>query len=173
MAGKNHLRNRNSGGIDLNPLLDVIFIILLVVVCNSATQTVSLKDAAEQAEQREAEAAQVRDIYEEQLDSMENMADYVVPVTIMIRPDLEDVHNRTAEILMGEKLTEIEITPETEDTAYEEIKTMLTGELSGAEGRVMLLSLNDDDEQILYRDEKRVKDISEDLKEEFGNLFLK
>lgn len=173
MAGRNHLRNRGAGGIDLNPLLDVIFIILLVVVCNSASQTVNLKEAAAEAEAVQEEAEMVRDVYEEQLDSLQNMQDYVMPVALMVRFDSENVKNRKIEILMGEKLTEIEITPDTEDEGYGKLKELLTESLSGAEGRVMLLSLNEGDEQILYRDEVRVKEMTEELNEEFGNLFLK
>ncbi|MBQ4293949.1 MAG: hypothetical protein IJT05_01425 [Lachnospiraceae bacterium] len=173
MAGRNHIRNRGSGGIDLNPLLDVIFIILLVVVCNTATQTLTTKEAAAEAEQMKEEAEMVRDVYEEQLDSLENMQDYVVPVALMVRFDSADVKNRKIEVLIGEKLTEIEITPQTEEEGYTELKELLSENLAGDDQRVMLLSLNKDDEQILYRDEVKVKEMTEELNEEFGNLFLK
>ena len=173
MAGRNRFRNRRSEGIDLNALLDVIFIILMVVVCRQATEAVNLKEAEEAVMEQQEEAKATQEMYEDQIDSLENMDSYVLPVYLMVRFDPTDVKSRTIEYLVNGETNEIALNPENEEEAYEDLRGVLSGFLSEQESRILLLSLNEDDEQILYRDELAVQAVVDELSEEHDNLFLK
>ena len=173
MAGRNRFRNRRSEGIDLNALLDVIFIILMVVVCRQATEAVNLKEAEEAVMEQQEEAKATQEMYEDQIDSLENMDSYVLPVYLMVRFDPTDVKSRTIEYLVNGETNEIALNPENEEEAYEELRGALSGFLSEQESRILLLSLNEDDEQILYRDELAVQTVVDELSKENDNLFLK
>ena len=49
------------------------------------------------------------------------------------------------------------------DDAYRQLSQLLTDYIDGNPEKMVVLSLNENDEDILYRDEKRIQDIFTDL----------
>lgn len=157
--------------IDLTSLLDVIFIILLVVMVgekdSSAQQQQDLEEQIEQAEND-------KQLYEDMLDTQNNLSKYVYAVSITVPYDKDEIHKR--EIMLLTEGSEPQIfTLKGKDTTdtLAEFKESLVASIASHADCPVILSLNDDDEKILYRDENAVSDILYELSAEYDNVYIK
>ena len=179
MRGKR--RNRSDILIDLTSLLDVIFIILLIVVCNqkNLTNVVAREKAVatEEIEQAmvEKERAQAEyELYKDQIDIESNSDMYVCVISVNSNYEPETVTQRHILVLCkGEEIESIDLIGNDTEEALEEFRNLVTGYVETNIGRPVILSLNEDDEKILYRDEKAIREIFEELGDKYDNVYLK
>ncbi len=166
--------------IDLTPLLDVIFILLIVVLSFQNTYSKQadekIETAEKQAEERLEEAAKIEqtakdamaennDHYEtvqKQLETYEQMYDYVNVVTVFAsyRPSNRKYRTLHVEINAREQW-EREINPSNEDRIWDECRAYIEGVLGNSEGVPTIFAIKD--EKMLYRDEQAILALYEDL----------
>ena len=187
---KKRFGNRINTAIELTSLLDVIFIVLMVVLLNSQVSgqnkvreaesrmeqaEAMMDEAADARAEAEADAAILKDQIEMLKDSEAQMA--VITVYVDYTPSSpKNRHIRTT--VNGTELERIDITPETQNEAYEmfgrQLDEVIAGYADGTDGterRPVILSL--DTTQILYRDEKAVDQVIGKLFDSYDNLFYK
>ena len=170
MSRKNR-KSKKDLIIDLTSLLDVIFIILLVVMVgekdSSAQQQQDLEEQIEQAEND-------KQLYEDMLDTQNNLSKYVYAVSITVPYDKDEIHKR--EIMLLTEGSEPQTFPLIGNETAESLaafKESLAGSIADHTDCPVILSLNDDDEKILYRDEKAVSGILYELSAEYDNVYIK
>lgn len=162
--------NKGDILIDLTSLLDVIFIILLIVVCNQQNVT-------REVEVQQAEAAELAQQAEVQLqlytDQMESASDFCL-VSVNARYEADNVTVRHVFIQKkGEEIEEIDLIGNNTKESLEQIKSVLQEYVDVNAGKPIIFSLNERDEHILYRDEKAIQDIFNQLREYSEDVYIK
>ncbi|MCR5216801.1 MAG: biopolymer transporter ExbD [Lachnospiraceae bacterium] len=175
-------RKRSEVTMDLTSMLDVVFIVLIVFLCN-------MKVANEMAIQEPKTAEEYH------WEAYEGMDEYVYFMNITCSlEESTDWTKRRLEIYSGSPKEEgenadfsMELTPENEEEVYGALEAYLREEIQAAtlgtepyegvesaprgELRPVILSLNREDETLLYRDEVAIGKIVEELCDEYENLF--
>ena len=159
--------------IDLTSLLDVVFIVLLVLVC--LLQEYKDKEnkivADNAAQQSNLEAQQ--ELYNSQLEGIENISDYVTLISINASFDAKgDVTTRQIQVMNSDKSYPEPDIPKLSgmsvDEGYSGLTKYLTDYISNNSDKTIVLSLNEGDEDILYRDETEIKKIMDNICAQYG-----
>ena len=151
--------------IDLTPLLDVIFILLIVVL--------SSEDYAETAEQKYTEASKIYDeavqkeaeydTFKEQLNTYEELTDYVNIVTLNSVYRYSNIKLRDLYVVVnGGEVKNWEINPSNESTVWAECQSYIEEGLAGREDTPTIIRIQD--AKMLYRDEQSILSMCDDLK---------
>lgn len=170
--------SRNDIVIDLTSLLDVIFIILLVFIVgeeNEATidqqELAVLEDAAQQ---QVSEYQNAEQLYQNMLNTNDNIRNYVWLVSITVPFNNDEIHKRTIKILPeGGEVQEFDLIGNDVEAPLQAFKDSLGKSISEHSECPIILALNEDNEKILYRDEKTVSRILFELSEEYDNVYVK
>ena len=170
-------KRRGHGGdvlIDVTSLLDVIFIILLVVLLGQSNVETNLKQAQAEAETARTQTEAEQRLYEQQLELAEDINQYVFAVSVVVPYNREDVTQRTIQMLKeGEEIERFELSGNNVTGAVEAFKKSLISYIEAYNDRPVILSLNEKDENILYRDEVMVTEIFFELTREYGNVYIR
>lgn len=173
------MRRTRRGGkgdvlIDLTSLLDVIFIILLIVMWGQNTLETNLKQAQAETEAAKTQTEEERKLYEQQLEISDNINQYVFAVSVVVPYDKEDVTHRTIQILKeGEEIESFELVGKNVRDSVEAFQNCLVKYVEANKDRPVILSLNEHDDNILYRDEVMVTDIFYELTKEYDNVYIR
>lgn len=165
---REHLHNNNIL-LDLTPLLDVIFIILLIFV----SQTIQLKKTsageAQRLQDEYKEAKKEYDLRNEMID------DYYTFVTVISTYDEENPENREIRISRDPNEADqiITLNGSNVEQEYSEFEECLKGYIDPGREAPIVFSLNQGDERILYRDENRIREIVEKLQNSNNNVYFK
>lgn len=160
--------------IDLTSLLDVIFIILLVVLCGQSSINQDMVDVQAGAEQAKAQAEAEYKLYEDQREMADSLNQLVCTVSVMVPYDENEVTKRTIQLLVeGEEIKPIVMTGNDVTKAIAEFKECLVGYIKENADRPVILSLNEDDDNILYRDEVMVNELFAELAGDYDNVYIK
>lgn len=176
------MRKTNNGIgrmlIDLTPLLDVIFILLIVVVCyqskykDISDANIAAATAKEAAVTDEMAATKAQNtVLKAQLDTYANLNDYVNVVEIFSTYTPSDRKNRTIYISYNSEQKTINLTASNSSRAWQECESYITGILESRGDAPMVLKVMD--EQMLYRDEQRIIELFGSLCEKYPNLYLR
>ena len=168
-------RKRNNDLIiDLTSLLDIIFILLLVILCGeqiAKEQYVNQEQVATEKVQ-EAEAAKV--LYEDQLEISDSLNQYVNAISVYSDYNPDQITVRKIRVLKeAQELESYDLIGADTEAAYEEFEACLVEYITENPEQPVILSLNEGDEKILYRDEKAILEIFEALSDEYGNVYIK
>lgn len=161
-------KNKNDIIIDLTSMLDVIFIVLLVVMVGQKTAGMQQdKDSAQQVQ----EYNEAIDLYRDAKDT----STYFKSASVSVPYDETEIQKRTIKILFwgDEDFTEFKLVGINTDDVFNEFTECLEEYISGCQDSPVILSLNDDDGKILYRDEKRITGIIMELSEKYENVYIK
>ena len=164
---REHLHNNIL--LDLTPLLDVIFIILLIFV----SQTILLKKTsageAQRLQDEYTEAKKEYDLRNEMID------EYYTFVTVISTYDEENPENREIRISRDPNEADQIITLNGSDVEqeYSEFEECLKGYIDPGREAPIVFSLNQGDERILYRDENRIRETVEKLQNSNNNVYFK
>ena len=160
--------------IDLTSLLDVIFIILLIVMWGQNTVETNLKQAQAEAEEAIHQTETERMLYEQQLEITNNIHSYIFAVSVVVPYDKTDVTHRTIQILKeGEAMESFELVGNNVNASIEAFRKSLTEYAEVNKDRPVILSLNEQDDKILYRDEVMVTEIFNELTKEYSNVYIR
>lgn len=170
-------KRRGSGRdvlIDLTSLLDVMFIILLIVMWGQNSVEGNLEKTQEEAEEAKIQAENEYLLYEELLETADNLNQYVWAVSIIVPYDADDVTQRKIQMLKeGEEIESFELVGNNVADSVEAFRKSLIGYVKKYEDRPVILSLNEKDENILYRDEVMLNEILTELAKEYNNVYIK
>ena len=172
---KKSIKDKTKIELDLTSLLDVIFIVLMVVMCHSMATAVEAESKVEDTAGLEAELDEVQDtleLYEAREEEILSVEDRVLFVNAYVDFDENDIKTRTIKLMYDEsfEIDPITITPDNESEMYESFENKLSSYLSEHSDMPILLTL--DEENILYRDHERVMEIVDELKETHTNLYI-
>ena len=167
-------RKKSDILIDLTSLLDVIFIILLVVICREQKLSVDQREQTENLTELEEQARIKYELYMDQLDTADGENDYLLQASVNASYNPEDIIRREVSILLKgeEEPKTFEILGQ-ENKKMDELRDMLKEYVENNPDKPVILSLNEGDERILYRDEKAIKKIFEELSSEYRNVYIK
>lgn len=171
-------KHRNIGNvlIDLTPLLDVVFIVLLVVICQlQSTKSAIAQDKADLQNQQASIKTQ-QELYDDQIDSLDKVGDYVAFISVNAHFD-SDLITRHIVIMNSDKSSKIPEITELKGTSvtegFSDLREYLETYISENPERMVVLSLNEGDEDILYRDEKEIKRVFNELSSQYQNIRQK
>ena len=168
--------NKTDIVIDLTSLLDVIFVILFVVMCNQINGKANYDSMAQEAKSMSASANATIELYEQQLDTQDNINSYVYAVSIYSYYEPENITTRYLRVLReDEVIFEESMVGNNTDDAFNALEEELISYAIQYPDNPIIISLNENDENILYRDEKRIIDVLMDISsmEECSNVYLK
>lgn len=168
--------------IDLTPLLDVIFIVLIVVLAgqdNYSTEADRKYAEAEKyvkevnAEMEEIDAE--NSVLKEQMSTYSSLNEYFNVVTVYAAYSQENRKLRTIYIKVNtdEPIT-INLNPSNVSTAWAECRKYIEDKIKEDLSLPMILSINtNSDEKMLYRDEESIHSMFMDLMNNYKNLTIR
>lgn len=166
---RNGSRFRNDILIDLTSMLDVIFIILLVLACGQTTISEDLNEARTQAEYAKTQAEAEKQLYEEQQEAFAN----VWAVSVVVPYDESEITKRQIRLLkQGEEIQSIDLIGNDITESVNNFRTILVDYIEQNPDKPIILSVNENDDHILYRDEIMVNSIFDELVQTYGNIYI-
>lgn len=170
-------RKRKGRGdviIDLTSLLDVIFIVLLVVVCAQVGLSAGTSESLAELESIKAETEASGDLYRDMLSTSDALNELVFTASITVPYDKDNLTRRKVKVLVeGQEIKAFSLFGNDTRETFREFKNYLKEYAFVHPDSPVILSLNEDDDKILYRDEISVKAILEELMEECDNVYIK
>jgi hypothetical protein len=176
--------NKSDILIDLTSLLDVIFIVLLVVMCNQLSYSeevqaheAELETYEDEIKDRELEAENQYNLYSQALETQDNINQYVFAVSVYSAYDYNENGNykerHLALLKEGEEMQSWALSESSTKEQFIEFEQALDDYISDIPDKPVLLTLNENDEKILYRDEQKILSIFNDLSEKYSNVYLR
>ena len=167
--------------IDLTSLLDVIFIVLLVVFARTQNLTEKTDDQVNSANETLAQAnilsqqAQAEyELYQDQIEMADNLQQYVFTISVNSSYRSDDVTRRQISVLPnGGEIITFELRGADVKKEMEKFRETMKQYVEAHPDQPVILTLNEKDEKILYRDEKEIKKIFEELCESHDNVFMR
>lgn len=172
---KQNRRNHKSDIlIDLTSLLDVVFILLLVVLCSQKTLYTNLQNDQVEAQSVLAEANKQKELYADLIDTEMNITQYVASVSISAPYDENTITQREIRVVFeGDEMKSFPLNGNSVGEAMNQFKEYLWQKISGNKEIPVIISFNAGSDRILYRDELAIKEILSDLAKETNNLYFK
>lgn len=173
------MRRKRSGSksdiiIDLTSLLDVIFIMLLVVLCGQSSINESLAEEQSNAEYARTQAESEYQLYKDQIETADSLNQYVWAVSIEVPYNEKEITQRQIRLLKeGEEIESFDLIGNDVTSTIETFKENLVGFIQENKDRPVILSLNEENDKILYRDEVMVNKIFIELSKEYSNVYIK
>ena len=162
------MKKRSAGNIliDLTSLLDVIFIVLLIVTCRLQTVEEAVTEKEVQAQERIDEARSEQELYKEQMESLANISEYVVVISVNANYD-DDLITRHIRILDSGSGTGVQeigtLVGQNTEEGLEKLRGYLQSTVEKNPDKTVVISLNEKDEDILYRDENSINKIIDEI----------
>lgn len=172
---RNHRKGLKSDIIiDLTSLLDVMFILLLVVLCGQSRINESLERSNEEYEQAQRQAEEAYQLYKDQIETADNLNRYVRAVSVVVPFDEKEITKRQIKLLReGAEIESFDLVGNQVEDSAEDFRKSLEGFIGENRGKPVILSLNEEDDNILYRDEVMVNEIFRELTQEYDNVYIK
>lgn len=165
-------RRKNKGDIliDLTSLLDVIFILLMIVLCNQQNETSKMQVQQEEAIKISEQAKVQLQLYTDQMDTADNFG--MVSVNASYEPNNITTRHISIQI-KGEEIITLDMRGNSTKEPLGKLEEILRDYIDSNAGKPIILSLNERDENILYRDEKAIQDIFNELKVYSTDVYIK
>lgn len=173
--------------IDLTPLLDVIFIFLIVVLTyqdtyqdNVEQQLTESQAAITQMETQVNQATAEQAVLKDQKDTYDHLSDYVDVITVYAtytNPEKRKYRTLYVKVNMDEPVV-FELNPSNNEQKWEECRSFLEDIIkkdSESEKHVILSRKAVNQERVLYRDDVAINKMFEDLldKYNYSGMYLK
>lgn len=160
---------RNDVLIDLTSMLDVMFILLLVLLCGQMTVSDDLDEARTQAEYAKTQAEAEKQLYEEQQEAFTN----VWAVSVVVSYDENEITKRQIRLLkQGEEIQSIDLIGNNITESVNNFREILVDYIEQNQDKPIILSVNENDDHILYRDEVMVNGIFDELVQIYDNVYI-
>ena len=168
--------------IDLTPLLDVVFIVLIVVLAGQADYSnkadlkyveaeLYVSEADAKMDELEAQDSVIR----EQMSNYSSINEYFNVVTVYASYSLENRKLRTIYVMVNtDDPKTFNLNPSNTSSAWTDCRNYIEDIIKKDESLPMILSINtNSDEKMLYRDEQSINDMFSDLMRTYKNLTIK
>ncbi|MBR4343115.1 MAG: hypothetical protein IKP88_10525 [Lachnospiraceae bacterium] len=170
--------------IDLTPLLDVIFIVLIVVLAgqdNYNSEADKKYAEAEQyvntAEEKIADMEAQNVTYSQQMKAYEDINEFFNVITVYAGYSHENRKYRTIYVMINNNApVEISLNPSREEEAWSECRKMIDDVISEDDSLPVILSIaKERDDKMLYRDEESILKIFNDFRNKYTktNIIIK
>lgn len=160
--------------IDLTSLLDVMFIILLVALWGQQNKEEDLRNMQAEAEHARVKAEAEYKLYEQQIEIADAVNRFVRTASVVVPYEENDVTRRTIQVLKeGEEIESFILVGNNVEAAVADFKNCLIRYVEANKDKPVIFSLNDNDSNILYRDEVMVTEIFIGLAKEYNNVFIR
>lgn len=170
-------KRRGSGRdvlIDVTSLLDVMFIILLVVLWGQQNKEENLIQMQTEAEYAKTQAESEYKLYEQQTELASHVNQMVWAASVVVPYDENDVTKRTIRVLKeGEEIESFALIGNQVDDSVAAFRESLVRYIEANQDRPVILSLNENDNNILYRDEVMVTELFMELAKEYSNVYVR
>lgn len=173
------MRRRRKGSgrdvlIDVTSLLDVIFIILLVVLLGQNNTQEELREMQAEAENAKVQAENEYKLYEQQIELADTVNQMVWAASVVVPYDEQDVTKRTIQVLKeGKEIERFELVGNNVSEAVEAFEKSLIVYIEENSDKPVILSLNDNDDTILYRDEIMVTELFLELAKKYNHVYIR
>ncbi|MDO4938725.1 MAG: hypothetical protein Q4E54_02040 [Lachnospiraceae bacterium] len=176
------MRNRFSGKlkntIELTSLLDVIFIVLMIVICNQqinmTTKNNEAQIAVQEAADAQADAEAEKELYKQHRETYETINEQMDVITVYVDYTPSDIKNREIRIMANDdELPMIKISPGNEKESYAQLEKTLEEKVSKADDADKPVIISIDTTNILYRDEQAVDEIIGRIFKDHDNMYSK
>ncbi|MCR5727604.1 MAG: hypothetical protein K6G24_09065 [Lachnospiraceae bacterium] len=182
--GKDRKKPKSLGRllIDLTPLLDVVFIVLIVVLAGQDNYSTEADRKYAEAEQyvKEVNASMEEigaenSVLTEQMSAYSSINEYFNVVTVYAAYSTENRKLRTIYIKVNtEDTVAINLNPSNASAAWLECRNYIEELIKKDESLPMILSLDSNrDEKMLYRDEMSINELFMDLTGKYKNLNIR
>ena len=168
--------------IDLTPLLDVVFLVLIVVLAGQDNYNTEadrkyaeaeqyVKEAAEKIDETEAENS----VLTEQMDAYSSLNEFFNVVTVYAAYSRENRKLRTIYIKVNtDDTVTINLNPSNVTSAWSECRNYIEDIIKKDESLPMILSLDlNNSEKMLYRDEQSINDMFMELLGKYPKLNIR
>ena len=169
--------------IDLTPLLDVIFIILLIVLANGDVYSQSAASLMTEAEAESLNAQQIMNdadlmvnTYQTHLEAYKEIDDYFSIITVSAGYDIRNRRNRTVRVKINDSDEMVyELNPSNaKNGEWTKIRKFIEERVAAEPDLPVILALNmKNEDKMLYRDEEDIRRIFDDLKAEYPNVTIR
>lgn len=160
--------------IDLTSLLDVMFILLLVVLCSQNSINENLEQSNAKYDHARSQAEEAYQLYQDQMETADHLNKYVLVVSVVVPYDEKEITKRQIKLLKeGAEIECFDLVGNDVDASAKGFKDSLVSFIQKNKDNPVILSLNEEDDNILYRDETMVKNIFTELVEEYSNVYIK
>lgn len=169
---------RNEVFIDLTSLLDVIFIVLLLVICSYHSEKEKNKQentaAHEYMSKAIADAESDSQAYTDMIDTQDNLQKYIWTASIVVPYDPDEITVRHIKVLTEDKeIMSFDLIGNDVAGGVQEFRDSLTDYIKKYADRPVILSLNENNDKILYRDEKAINEVFDELMNTYDNVYIK
>ena len=168
--------------VDLTPLLDVIFIVLIVILAgqdNYSTQAdVKYAEAEKYVSEVNAEMEEIdaqNSVLKEQMSAYSSMNEYFNVVTVYAAYSPENRKLRTIYLKVNtDEPIKINLNPSNMSSAWTECRNYIEEIIRKNESLPMILSINtNSDDKMLYRDEESISSMFMELTKTYKNLSIR
>ena len=168
--------------IDLTPLLDVVFIVLIVILAGQDNYSTEADRKYAEAEQyvKEVNASMEEidaqnSVLQEQMSAYSSLNEYFNVVTVYAAYSTENRKLRTIYIKVNtDDAVTINLNPSNSSGAWLECRDYIEEIIKKDESLPMILSLDSNrDEKMLYRDEQSINELFMDLTAKYRNLNIR
>lgn len=167
-------RRNNDLVIDLTSLLDVIFILLLVILCAEQIAKEEYVDREQAAAEKVQEAEAAKELYNDQIEFSDSINQYVCAISVYSDYNPDQITVRKVRVLKeAQEIESFDLIGADTKEAYEAFTECLTKYITDNAEQPVILSLNEGDEKILYRDEKAILKIFQQLSDDYENVYIK
>ncbi|MCR5322968.1 MAG: hypothetical protein K6E85_06840 [Lachnospiraceae bacterium] len=183
MRKKNRSKTVKDLIIDLTPLLDVIFIILLIVLANGDVYSQSAESLKNEALVESQNAQQIKNdaeievnTYQTHFEAYEDIDDYFSIITVSAGYDIRNRRNRTIRVKINDNDEMVyELNPSnTKNGEWTKIKIFIEDRIKTEPDLPVILALNmKNDDKMLYRDEEDILRIFDELQIVYSNVTIR
>jgi len=169
--------------IDLTPLLDVIFIVLIVVLAGQDTfqaeadqKFIEAQEIQEDAAQELADMEASVKTYESQLEVFEELNDQFNVISVSAIYDLKDrTYRKVLVKTFGNEPKLMELNPSNSEKIWTEFRTIIENVVSEDVTKETIISIKvEEGEKMLYRDYEKMKGIINELQGVYpGKISIK
>lgn len=166
--------------IDLTSMLDVVFILLLVVLCSQKAlqseiqfESEKLHEERTQLQDEINDANNKKALYDQLIDIEENPERYYRTVSISVPYNPDKITERTITVFFEGDEKNYNINGSNTEEAFNSFKSYMIQSISANTDLPVILLFNSMNEQILYRDDIEMRQILEELQLQFDNLYIK
>lgn len=171
---RNRRNHKRDILIDLTSLLDVVFILLLVVLCSQKTLYTDLQNDQNEAQRVLAETLKQKELYKDLIDTETNITRYIASVSISAPYDKNVVTKREIRVIFeGDEMQSFALNGNNTEEPLIQFKAYLRQKLGENKDIPIIISFNAGSDNILYRDELAIKEILSDLARENNNIYFK
>ncbi len=161
--------------IDLTPLLDVVFIVLIVVFAGQKNKIAESESAKLAAQSSQAAIEAQNAVLDGQMANYEDVNAYFSLISVYAGFDPSNRVRRTVYIKVNDgDIKTVAINPSDADKRWEECEEYIEEVIGREDNLYTILSVNTvSEEGMLYRDEQRILKMFGDISSKHANVYVK